>query len=159
MFYPLWAGLATTEQAKAVARNLKGFEQPGGLPMSTQETGAQWDLPYGWGNIEMLAIEGLRRYGYNARSRIWLDQRRISGTAARTAKRDGGTAGKGTGPAATERKVTRCRSEGGQDTSASVLSSPPGLSPGVAPTWLATHAPMRFAASFIRWREAPRRYS
>jgi alpha,alpha-trehalase len=66
MFYPLWAGLATTEQAKAVARNLKGFEQPGGLPMSTQETGAQWDLPYGWGNIEMLAIEGLRRYGYNA---------------------------------------------------------------------------------------------
>jgi alpha,alpha-trehalase len=66
MFYPLWAGLATPGQAKAVVGNLKGFEQPGGLPMSTQETGAQWDLPYGWGNIEMLAIEGLRRYGYNA---------------------------------------------------------------------------------------------
>src|SRR5712692_3487532 len=66
MFYPLWAGLATTEQAKAVVGNLKGFEQPGGLPMSTEETGAQWDLPYGWGNIEMIAIDGLRRYGYNA---------------------------------------------------------------------------------------------
>jgi alpha,alpha-trehalase len=66
MFYPLWAGLATPEEAKAVARNLKGFEQPGGLPMSTQETGAQWDLPYGWGNIEMVTIEGLRSYGYNA---------------------------------------------------------------------------------------------
>ena len=66
MFYPLWAGLATPEQAKAVVSNLKGFEQPGGLPMSTKETGAQWDLPYGWGNIEMLAIDGLRRYGYNA---------------------------------------------------------------------------------------------
>jgi alpha,alpha-trehalase len=65
-FYPLWAGLATLEQAKAVAGNLKVFEQPGGLPMSTEETGAQWDLPYGWGNIEMLAIEGLRRYGFNA---------------------------------------------------------------------------------------------
>ena len=65
-FYPLWAGLATPEQAKAVAGNLKKFEQPGGLPMSTQETGAQWDLPYGWGNIEMLAISGLRRYGYSA---------------------------------------------------------------------------------------------
>src|ERR1700686_3410944 len=50
-FYPLWAGLATPEQAKAVAGNLKVFEQPGGLPMSTEETGAQWDLPYGWGNI------------------------------------------------------------------------------------------------------------
>jgi alpha,alpha-trehalase len=65
-FYPLWAGLATPAQAKAVAANLKNFEQPGGIPISTQETGAQWDFPYGWGNIEMLAIEGLRRYGYNA---------------------------------------------------------------------------------------------
>jgi len=65
-FYPLWAGLATPKQAKAVVGNLKGFEQPGGLPMSTEETGAQWDLPYGWGNIEMIAIDGLRRYGYNA---------------------------------------------------------------------------------------------
>ncbi len=66
MFYPLWAGLATPEQAKAVVGNLKGFEQPGGLPMSTEDTGAQWDLPYGWGNVEMLAVDGLRRYGYNA---------------------------------------------------------------------------------------------
>jgi alpha,alpha-trehalase len=65
-FYPLWAGLATPEQAKAVADNLRTFEQPGGLPMSTEEKGTQWDLPYGWGNIEMLAIAGLRRYGYNA---------------------------------------------------------------------------------------------
>ncbi len=65
-FYPLWAGLATPEQAKAVVGNLKAFERPGGIPMSTEESGAQWDLPYGWGNIEMLAIDGLRRYGYNA---------------------------------------------------------------------------------------------
>lgn len=65
-FYPLWAGLATPEQARAVARNLKMFEQPGGLAMSNEDSGAQWDLPYGWGNIEMLAVAGLRRYGYNA---------------------------------------------------------------------------------------------
>ncbi|MBZ5684883.1 MAG: trehalase [Acidobacteriia bacterium] len=65
-FYPLWAGLATPEQAKAVLSNLKVFEQSGGIPMSTEETGAQWDLPYGWGNIEMIAIDGLRRYGDNA---------------------------------------------------------------------------------------------
>jgi alpha,alpha-trehalase len=64
-FYPLWAGLATPEQAKAVVKNLPAFEKPGGLPMSAEDTGAQWDLPYGWGNIEMLAVEGLRRYGYN----------------------------------------------------------------------------------------------
>ena len=66
MFYPLWAGLATAEQAKGVVANLKGFEQPGGLPMSTFDSGAQWDLPDGWGNIEMIAIDALRKYGYNA---------------------------------------------------------------------------------------------
>jgi alpha,alpha-trehalase len=65
-FYPLWAGLATPQQAKAVVGNLKKFEKAGGLPMSTVDTGAQWDLPYGWGNIEMVAISGLRRYGFNA---------------------------------------------------------------------------------------------
>jgi alpha,alpha-trehalase len=64
--YPLWTGLATAEQAKATVKNLLTFEKPGGLPMSTEESGAQWDLPYGWGNIEMLAVDGLRRYGYSA---------------------------------------------------------------------------------------------
>jgi alpha,alpha-trehalase len=65
-FYPLWAGLATPEQAKAVAKNLSVFEKPGGVAMSTEDTGAQWDLPYGWGNVEMLVVSGLRRYGFNA---------------------------------------------------------------------------------------------
>ena len=55
--------------------------------MSTTETGAQWDLPYGWGNIEMLAIDGLRRYGFNA------DADRISyeflSTVAENFRRDG----------------------------------------------------------------------
>ncbi len=86
-FYPLWAGLATPEQAKAVASNLKVFEQPGGLPMSTVESGAQWDLPYGWGNIEMLAIDGLRRWDDNA------DADRVSyeflSTVADNFRRDG----------------------------------------------------------------------
>jgi alpha,alpha-trehalase len=87
MFYPLWAGLATAEQAKGVVANLKGFEQPGGLPMSTFDSGAQWDLPYGWGNIEMIAIDALRKYGYNA------DADRISynflSTVAENFRRDG----------------------------------------------------------------------
>ncbi len=64
--YPLWVGLATPEQAKAVVKNLAVLERPGGLAMSAEETGAQWDLPYGWGSVEMLAIEGLRRYGFDA---------------------------------------------------------------------------------------------
>src|SRR5579871_5795480 len=86
-FYPLWAGLATPAQAKAVAGNVKVFEQPGGLPMSTVDTGAQWDLPYGWGNIEMLAVDGLRRSGFTT------DADRISyeflSTVADNFRRDG----------------------------------------------------------------------
>jgi alpha,alpha-trehalase len=65
-FYPLWAGLASKEQAQAVARNVALFEQAGGLAMSRRETQAQWDYPYGWAPIHLLAVEGLRRYGYTA---------------------------------------------------------------------------------------------
>src|SRR2546425_7041377 len=65
-FYPLWAGLATPEQAKAVVQNLSIFEQPGGLAMSRHESEGQWDYPYGWAPTQLLAIKGLRRYGYNA---------------------------------------------------------------------------------------------
>jgi alpha,alpha-trehalase len=65
-FYPLWAGLATPEQAKSVVKNLPALDHPGGVAMSTEETEAQWDLPYGWGNIEMLVIDGMRRYGFKA---------------------------------------------------------------------------------------------
>jgi alpha,alpha-trehalase len=64
-FYPLWAGVASKEQARAVVHNLALFEQPGGLAMSRRETQAQWDYPYGWAPIHLLAVEGLRRYGYD----------------------------------------------------------------------------------------------
>ncbi|MGC9948064.1 MAG: trehalase family glycosidase [Bryobacteraceae bacterium] len=65
-FYPLWAGIATKEQAAAVERNVAKFEKPGGLADSTFESGNQWDLPFGWAPLEMIAVEGLRRYGFNA---------------------------------------------------------------------------------------------
>ncbi len=64
-FYPLWAGVASKEQAQAVVHNLALFEQPGGLAMSRYESQAQWDYPYGWAPIHLLAVEGLRRYGYD----------------------------------------------------------------------------------------------
>ena len=65
-FYPLWAGLASQEQAQTLARHLSVFEQRGGLAMSRRESQAQWDYPYGWAPIHLLAVEGLRRYGYNS---------------------------------------------------------------------------------------------
>jgi alpha,alpha-trehalase len=65
-FYPLWVGLASKEQARAVVSHLSMFEQPGGLAMSRVESQAQWDFPYGWAPIQLLAIEGMRRYGFAA---------------------------------------------------------------------------------------------
>ena len=63
-FYPLWVGLATSEQASAVAGNLEIFERPGGIVTSTTTTGVQWDEPYAWAPLQLIATEGLRRYGY-----------------------------------------------------------------------------------------------
>jgi alpha,alpha-trehalase len=64
-FVPLWAGLATAEQAQALLPHLSTFEQPGGLVMSPYETGGQWDFPYAWAPNQLLANKGLRRYGFN----------------------------------------------------------------------------------------------
>jgi alpha,alpha-trehalase len=65
-FYPLWVGLATPQQAKAVIANMKTFERKGGLLMSPYETGVQWDAPYGWAPTQLIAVEGIRRYGAKA---------------------------------------------------------------------------------------------
>jgi len=63
-FYPLWAGIASPEQAAQVVRNLPKFERPGGLQTSTYESGSQWDAPFGWAPLELIAVQALRRYGY-----------------------------------------------------------------------------------------------
>lgn len=65
-FYPLWAGIATPRQAARVAANLPTFERAGGLLTSTKPSGSQWDAPYGWAPLQLIAVEGLRRYGYGA---------------------------------------------------------------------------------------------
>jgi alpha,alpha-trehalase len=63
-FYPLWVGVADKRQAARIVANLHLFERPGGLLTSTNVSGSQWDAPFGWGPTEMIAVEGLRRYGY-----------------------------------------------------------------------------------------------
>ncbi|MGF1567677.1 MAG: trehalase family glycosidase [Nodosilinea sp.] len=65
-FYPLWAGLASAKQAQAVVANLDKFEAPGGLRTSTFTSGNQWDDPFGWAPFQLMAVEGLQRYGYTA---------------------------------------------------------------------------------------------
>lgn len=64
-FYPLWAGLASPEQARRVVAHLPELERPGGLMTSARVTGSQWDAPFGWAPLHIIAIKGLRRYGYD----------------------------------------------------------------------------------------------
>jgi alpha,alpha-trehalase len=63
-FYPLWAGIASPRQAARIVQNLRLFEQAGGLQTSTNSSGNQWDAPFGWAPLEYIAVEGLRRYGF-----------------------------------------------------------------------------------------------
>ncbi len=63
-FYPLWAGIADRKQAARVVANLHLFERTGGLQTSTNASGNQWDAPFGWAPMQLIAIKGLRRYGY-----------------------------------------------------------------------------------------------
>jgi alpha,alpha-trehalase len=64
-FAPLWVGLASDEQAAATAGTLWQLEAPGGVLTSTHRTGNQWDAPFGWAPLQMMAVDGLRRYGYD----------------------------------------------------------------------------------------------
>ena len=87
MFYPLWAGAASSKQAKAVRGQLHLFDYRGGLAMSTRVTGAQWDKPYGWAPTNWIAVKGLEGYGFR------VDALRVScefnGTIDRSLAKDG----------------------------------------------------------------------
>lgn len=63
-FYPMWAGIAEPAQAAKIVMNLGKFERAGGLMTSTNQSGNQWDAPFGWAPLEMIAVEGMRRYGF-----------------------------------------------------------------------------------------------
>ncbi|MBN1398448.1 MAG: trehalase [Bacteroidetes bacterium] len=72
--YPLWAGLATKEQARLlIQKALPLLEMPGGVAGSTEESRGpitpvrplrQWDYPFGWAPHQMLVWQGLLNYGY-----------------------------------------------------------------------------------------------
>lgn len=73
-FYPLWAKVATKEQAEAlVNKALPLLEMPGGIAGSSEKSAGfisvtrparQWDYPNGWVPHQMLAWTGLLNYGY-----------------------------------------------------------------------------------------------
>lgn len=72
-FYPLWTGWASREEAATVAASLPRFLHDGGLTSSTRASreaaggeDLQWDWPFGWAPHQIIAVEGLRRYGFHA---------------------------------------------------------------------------------------------
>ena len=76
--YPLYAKIATSEQAAAVARQLEQkFLCDGGLVTTLTSNLQQWDSPNGWAPLQWIAIQGLREYGYHQLAdeirKRWLD--------------------------------------------------------------------------------------
>ncbi len=73
--YPLWAELATEEQAEQiVSKVIPALEMPGGLAASSIKSRGvisegrpqrQWDYPFGWAPHQMIAWEGLANYGFD----------------------------------------------------------------------------------------------
>ncbi|KAI9771407.1 MAG: alpha,alpha-trehalase nth1 [Geoglossum umbratile] len=73
-FWPLWSGAASPHQASLlVSQALPKFECIGGLVSTTLESrgeltptrpGYQWDYPFGWAPHQILAWDGLIRYGF-----------------------------------------------------------------------------------------------
>lgn len=64
--FPLYAKMATSKQATAVANRIeKDFLKDGGLITTLVETGQQWDAPNGWAPLHWVTIEGLRNYGHH----------------------------------------------------------------------------------------------
>jgi alpha,alpha-trehalase len=64
MLQPLFVGLASPAQARAVAAAVRtSLIAEGGLRTTTLRTGLQWDEPNGWAPLQWVAIEGLAKTG------------------------------------------------------------------------------------------------
>lgn len=64
VFYPLWAGLSSPQQATGVQKALPKLEAEHGLAMSDTISGMQWDRPFGWAPETWFAVGGLRACGF-----------------------------------------------------------------------------------------------
>lgn len=63
--FPLYFGIASEDQADAVAKILKEkFLSAGGLLTTVENTGQQWDAPNGWAPLQWIAVKGLAKCGH-----------------------------------------------------------------------------------------------
>ena len=74
-YFPMWAGMVDAEQANALVRALRRFENKGGLattdalPITQVMSHAmptQWAYPNGWAPLHFIVVRALERYGYHA---------------------------------------------------------------------------------------------
>jgi alpha,alpha-trehalase len=68
--FPLFAKLATAEQAAGVAKQVREkFLKDGGVVSTLYNTGEQWDAPNGWAPLEFITVKGLMNYKYESLAR------------------------------------------------------------------------------------------
>lgn len=86
-YFPMWVGMVDGRQAHALVKNLRRFEEKGGLtatdslPLGQYVRGAmpaQWAYPNGWAPLHLVVVQALQRYGYHD------DARRIARKWLRT---------------------------------------------------------------------------
>ena len=64
MLFPLWAGIASEEQAERVLDfTEKNFLKAGGLVTTNIHSGQQWDAPNGWAPLQWIGFEAFWNYG------------------------------------------------------------------------------------------------
>lgn len=77
-YFPMWAGMVDEKQAAALVKNLRRFENKGGLsttdalPLGQFVLGSmptQWAYPNGWAPLHFIVIKALERYGYHREAR------------------------------------------------------------------------------------------
>ncbi|MGZ3838562.1 MAG: alpha,alpha-trehalase TreA [Flavisolibacter sp.] len=67
---PLFAHVATSQQAAAVQQNIREkLLRDGGLATTVYHTGQQWDAPNGWAPLQYIAVKGLMDYQFNELAR------------------------------------------------------------------------------------------
>ena len=70
-FFPMWAGMDDNDTVARIMKHLDKFEYEGGLVTATKEPvvkmamPAQWDYPNGWAPLQLIAVEGMEKYGYH----------------------------------------------------------------------------------------------
>jgi alpha,alpha-trehalase len=76
-FWPLWAGVASKEQARRVVDHLKMFDRPYGLTFTDKDypnphprfKALEWAYPEAWPPQQILVALALKRYGYENEAR------------------------------------------------------------------------------------------